>query len=203
MFGMILSTPANIAGVYCYSLVTYSLVTYLESYIYLSTIRGGLTDSESVTYITHLSIDTPSPLVYCLTYQPTERIQNAKMHPMRPRVHDSRWLRTISQHSRLILRFLRQRHECPLQRNLRGQELARPAPARVDGASSRLTGARVERITFPPIKTGEQNMELTSRESAIIAYALTALALDGTRLIDVTATELRDLATRAMVSTQN
>lgn len=46
-------------------------------------------------------------------------------------------------------------------------------------------------------------MELTSRESAIIAYALTALALDGTRLIDVTATELRDLATRAMVSTQN
>lgn len=41
-------------------------------------------------------------------------------------------------------------------------------------------------------------MELSTRESATIAYALTLLALDNKREIDVTVTELRDLSTKVL-----
>jgi hypothetical protein len=43
-------------------------------------------------------------------------------------------------------------------------------------------------------------MELTSRESVLIAFALNVLAIDGSSIINAESTELRDLAQKVIAS---
>lgn len=43
-------------------------------------------------------------------------------------------------------------------------------------------------------------MELTSRESAIIAFALNVLAIDGSSIINASSTEFRDLAQKVITA---